>query len=247
MLLKDKVCLITGTNRGIGKSVLTQFAKERAIIYANARQEGSIDDLAAELSSIHHTTIIPVYFDIRDTACIRKTMQKIQKEHGKLDVLVNNAGIMKDALIGMISNDLLTEVFETNVFASMNLLQYATRLMKHNSSGSIINFSSVVGIYGHEGQMAYAASKGAVIAMTKSAAKELAPFQIRVNAVAPGIIDTDLIKVLDEKQLQAQLEQIGMNRLGQPDDVAKVCVFLASDYSEYVTGQILGIDGGTIM
>ncbi|MBR1740289.1 MAG: SDR family oxidoreductase, partial [Lachnospiraceae bacterium] len=182
-----------------------------------------------------------------DTARIRKELQNIQKECGKLDVLVNNAGIMKDALIGMISNDLMQNIFETNVFASINLIQYASRLMKRNSSGSIINFASIVGVQGNKGQMVYSASKGAVIAMTKTAAKELAPFHIRVNAVAPGMIDTDMFRSIGEEHIAEHLANIGMGRLGKPKDVANACLFLASDLSEYVTGQILGIDGSALV
>lgn len=247
MLLDNKVCLLTGTNRGIGASLLTMFAEEGAVIYANARKEGSLDERANELNSVTQGKVIPVYFDVCDTPKVKSVVQKIYKEQGKMDVLVNNAGVMKDALIGMIEKDLIREIFETNVFASMDLLQFAARMMKKKNSGSIINFASIVGRYGNKGQLVYSASKGAVITMTKTAAKELAPYNIRVNAVAPGMIDTDMFRSIGKDKMEQHLQNIGMGRLGTPDDVARAVIMLASDYTEYVTGQILGVDGEAIV
>ena len=247
LLLKDKVCIVTGANRGIGKAVVESFAREGAIIYANARKEHSLDDFAAECIDNYSCQVIPSYFDVRDTMEIQKLMGTIYRSHGGLDILVNNAGIMRDAFIGMVTQDTMREVFETNVFATMNLLQYSTKLMKRQKSGSIINFSSIVGIHGNIGQLVYSASKGAVIALTKTAAKELAPYQIRVNAVAPGMIDTDMLRSIGEERIEGYRTQIGMGRLGMGQDVAEVCVWLASDYSVYVTGQIIGIDGAAVI
>lgn len=247
LMLDEKICLITGANRGIGKAILEQFAKEGATIYANARTKASLDDVAEELQQAYACRVYPVYFDIRDSEAVKAFFMKLQKEQGGIDVLVNNAGIMKDSLIGMASKELMREVFETNVFATMEILQFAARLMKRKKTGSIINFSSVVGVNGVSGQMVYSASKGAVISMTKSAAKELAPFHIRVNAVAPGMTDTDLIKGLKEEQLSENINKIGWGRLGSPEDIAKAVLFYASDMSEYITGQILGVDGSTVI
>ena len=156
-MLEGKVCLITGTNRGIGRAVLEAFAKEGAIIYANARRDGVLNEVASELMKQYDCKVFPVYFDVRDTEAIKAFFMRLQKEQGRLDVLVNNAGVMKDALIGMASKDLMQEVFETNVFAVMDLLQFAGRLMKRKKIGSIINFSSVVGVKGISGQMVYSA------------------------------------------------------------------------------------------
>lgn len=245
--MKEKVCLITGTNRGIGAALLESFSREKAIIYANARKEGSIDGQVRKLGEKYGTIIIPVYFDVRDVASIKEVMIKIQKEQGALDILVNNAGIMKDALIGMISRELMQDIFETNVFASIELLQYAARIMKKKNSGSIINFASIVGVCGNKGQIVYSASKGAVISMTKSAAKELAPYHIRVNAIAPGMIDTDMFRSIGENRIQGYLEKIGMGHLGSPEEVADACVLIASDYARYITGQIIGVDGAAIV
>lgn len=247
MLLKDKVCIVTGCNRGIGLSILKAFAGEGAIVFANSRKEGSLEETVKELEDQNDCKIFPVYFDVNDSAEIKKLIMRIKKEYDRLDVLVNNAGIMKDALIGMISREMMREIFETNVFASMDMMQFSTKLMKKQGSGSIINFSSIVGVYGNEGQAVYSASKGAVIAMTKTAAKELAPYNIRVNAVAPGMIDTDMFRSIGEEKMERHLSNIGMGRLGMPEDIAKVCVMLASDYTSYMTGQIVGIDGSAVV
>ena len=246
-LLENKICLITGTNRGIGAALLESFAREKAIIYANARRIDSINEQAEYLHKKYNTSIIPVYFDVRDTKSIVNTMIKIQKEQRRLDILINNAGIMRDALIGMISKDLMQDIFETNVFASMELLQYASRIMKKNKSGSIINFSTIVGVHGNKGQLVYSASKGAVISMTKTAAKELAPYHIRVNAIAPGMIDTDMFRSIGEEHMKEYLGRIGMGHLGAPEEVADACVIIASDYARYITGQVIGVDGAAIV
>ena len=216
-LLKDKVCFVTGTSRGIGAAILRRFVEEGAIVYANARTEGSLESVCEEYTC--QGRIIPLYFDITDEKAVKQTFLTIKKEQQKLDVLVNNAGIMKDALIGMINKKLMQEVFEVNVFAMMQMIQLANKLMSRQKSGSIINMASIVGTNGNSGNLVYSASKGAVIAMTKTAAKELASDNIRVNAVAPG----------------------------SPDDIANACVFLASDLSAYISGQILGVDGVTVI
>jgi len=247
MLLTNKVALITGTSRGIGKGIVEQFAANNSIIYANARTEGSIDEYVQFIREKYNVSITPLYFDVTDTTAAKDAILRIKKEQGKLDVLVNNAGIMKEDLIGMISKDTMLEIFETNVFAVMDLIQLSSKLMLRQKSGSIINISSIVGVNGSKGLLAYSASKGAVISMTKAAAKELAPYNIRVNAIAPGMIDTELFRSINKEHPTELINNIGMGRLGTPEDVAKACVFLASDLSEYVTGQVLGVDGSTII
>lgn len=246
-LLKDKVCLVTGTSRGIGAAIVKRFAEEGAIVYANAREIGCIDVVCEQLSEKNSTEVIPVYFDITDEKSVKDFFLQIKKEKGRLDVLVNNAGVMEDALIGMIDKTLITNVFEVNVFATMNMIQMAARLMKRQKSGSIINFSSIVGTHGSAGQLVYSASKGAVVALTQAAAKELAEDKIRVNAVAPGMIDTDLFKSIGEEKMYTNMKKIMFGRLGKPEEVADACVFFASDLARYVTGQILGVDGETII
>lgn len=247
MLLNEKTCLVTGASRGIGNAIARRFAEEGAFVYANARTEGSLDDFARSMTESTEGTVVPLYFDITDAAAMKNAIVRIKKERGSIDALVNNAGIMKDALLGMIPATLMQETFETNVFATIDAIQLASKLMKRQGSGSIINFSSLVGLNGNRGQVVYAASKGAVISLTKAAAKELAPSNIRVNAVAPGMVDTDLFRNAGEEAVVRFSASIGMGRVGTPEEVADVCVFLASDLSRYVTGQIIGIDGAALM
>jgi len=246
-MLNDKVALVTGASRGIGKAVVESYAQNGATVYANARTESCLDVICRDLSDKFHTEVIPLYFDVTNDTDVKNAFVRIKKEKGRLDVLVNNAGIMRDALIGMISSELIRDIFEVNVFAVANLIQLASKMMIRQRSGSIINFSSIVGVRGNIGQLAYSASKGAIIAMTKTASKELAPRNIRVNAIAPGMIDTDMFRSIGEKHVADKLGAIGMGRIGTPEDVARVCLFLASDLSEYVTGQIIGVDGATIL
>lgn len=247
MLLKNKVCLVTGTSKGIGAKTVEQFAKEGAVVYANAREEGCLDDWCELLAKEHKTEVKPVYFDVRDLAGAKKVFLKIRREQGRLDVLVNNAGVMRDAVIGMIGQELMDEIFHTNVYAVMHMIQLANKLMSWQKSGSIINLSSIVGIEGNAGQLVYSASKGAVAALTKSAAKELACHQIRVNAVAPGMIDTDMFRSIGQEKMDMHRRNMRMGRFGTVEDVANCIVFLASDLSSYISGQVLGVDGDAII
>jgi 3-oxoacyl-[acyl-carrier protein] reductase len=240
MLLKGKVALVTGASRGIGKATAELFAQNGAVVYANARKAGSLD-------GIQSGSLVPIYFDVTDTQAVKAAIMQIKKEQGQLDCLVNNAGIMQDALIGMVDMDVARSLFDVNVFAVMELLQLAVRVMKKQEGGSIVNIASIIGVSGNAGQLAYSASKGAVIAMTKSAAKELAPINVRVNAIAPGMIDTEMFHSIGEGRIAERIAQIGMNRLGNPDEVAQTCMFLASDMSRYITGQIIGVDGSTVI
>ena len=243
-LLNGQVALITGAGKGLGKATLQSFAKAGAkVIYANDIIEGSIDECANEIMSEYNTSIIPVYFDVSDHDKVKGLIKQIKKEQGYIDTLVNNAGVMKDALIGSVTTELIDSIYKVNVFAMMDLLQWATKLMIKRKKGSIINLSSIVGITGNPGQLVYSSTKGAVISMTKTAAKELAPHQIRVNAIAPGMIDTDIMRSVGEKHLQHHIDNIPFGRLGEPREIADVCVFLASDMSSYLSGQVIAVDG----
>jgi 3-oxoacyl-[acyl-carrier protein] reductase len=246
-LLEGKVALITGTNRGIGRAMLETFARNGAVVYANARAPGTLEATASELGDKYGAQIIPVYFDVTDGASLRAAFARIQKEQKRLDVLVNNAGVMRDALIGMVTNELMNEVFSVNVYAVIHAIQYASKLMARQKSGSIVNVSSIVGVNGNPGQIVYSASKGAVISLTKTAAKELAPLGVRVNAIAPGMIDTAMFHSIGEDKVRAFIEKVKMGRLGSPADVANTALYLASDLSEYVTGQIIGVDGAVLV
>lgn len=239
-----KVVLITGCSRGIGKAMVGKFAAEGAIVYANARKAESLEGYASSLQREYKGTVIPLYFDVTDNEACKKAILLIKKQSGKLDVLINNAGIMKDALLEMVDDDTIYNTFDTNVFAVIHITQLAVRLMKHQHSGCIVNVSSIVGHYGNAGQTVYSATKGAVSALTKTWAKELARDGIRVNAIAPGKIDTDMFRSIGEERVNASLNDIGLGRLGTPEEVADAAVMLASDQARYITGEILGVNGG---
>jgi len=242
-MLNGKIALVTGCNRGIGKSVAEKFAENGAIVYANAKKIGSLDDLCN--NNYKKGMIIPIYFDVTDRVASRQAFIVIMKEHGRLDCLVNNAGILVDTLITMLDRATLEKIFEVNVFAVFEMMSYASRIMSKQMHGSIINIASICGDEGGmRGQTAYSSSKGAVIALTKTAAKELGRFNIRVNSIAPGFIDTDMFRS-GPQDIQKQLVD-GVylkNRVGLPGEVGEVCVFLASDKSSYVNGENIRVDG----
>lgn len=238
-MLKGKVCIVTGASRGIGLAISRIFEENGAEVFAVSTGKHPIE----ETKHIH-----PVYFDITDESAMRKAILQIKKQAGKINVLVNNAGVEYNERIGMIDREKMEETFRVNVFGTIDLLQLAARVMgKNPEGGSIINITSTTAIYGNAGQAVYAASKGAIISLTKSAAKELAPQNIRVNAIAPGLTDTDMVHSVASEKLQKRIDNILLGRIAQPEDIAKAVLFLASDLSGYISGQILSVDGCTIM
>ncbi|MGN0438101.1 MAG: SDR family NAD(P)-dependent oxidoreductase [Lachnospiraceae bacterium] len=241
-MLSEKVAIITGATKGIGKATTQLFSDSNAIVYGIGRDKEQLSLLSSISPNIN-----PIQADVCDVSTMREIIMSIQKNHGHIDILVNNAGIMKDALLGMISEEMIQEMFQTNVFSTIQLTQFVARIMKRQKSGSIINISSIVGVNGNAGQCVYSATKGAIISFTKSAAKELANNGIRVNAIAPGIINTDLISNIPEQKLNDHIAKIKIGRIGEPEDIAKTALFLASDLSSYITGQIIGVDGMTIL
>lgn len=242
-MLKGKIAFISGCNRGIGRSIAEKFAENGATVYANARTPETLSDICNV--NYGEGSIIPIYFDVTDRTATRKAFIKITKEHGRLDCLVNNAGILIDTLITMLDRATLKRIYDTNVFAVFEMMSYASRIMSKQKSGSIINIASICGDEGGmRGQTAYSSSKGAVIALTKTAAKELGEFNIRVNCIAPGFIDTDMFRS-GPADIQKQLVN-GVylkHRVGLPSEVAEVCVFLASDKASYVNGENIRVDG----
>lgn len=247
-MLKGKVCIVTGGSRGIGKAISQLFAANGAIVYAIATKSGSIEEWAELYNKEVSGEVRALYFDISNDANVRNNVLRIKKECNHIDVLVNNAAVEYNELIGMINPEHMHRMVEVNIYGTINMLQVCSRLMARNEKGgSIINISSLVGERGNRGQLVYSATKGAVIAITKSAAKELASKNIRVNAVAPGLTNTDMMKQVDQEKLQSRINNISMGRLAEPDDIAKACLFMASELSEYVSGQVLSVDGCTIM
>ena len=235
-LLENKVCIITGAAQGIGRQIAEQFAADGAIVYACDRQEFTPNN-----EHIH-----PVVLDITDAASVKTAFMQIFKKEGRIDCLVNNAGIVYNRKIGMIMREETERMFLVNVIAALELIQLCSRLMARNGGGSIVNIASVTAVLGSPGQVAYSATKGAIISMTKSAAKELAPQGIRVNAVAPGIVQTERFTELyesDGSKIDERIQRIALGRLGTPEDVAHACAFLSSNRANYISGQILGVDG----
>lgn len=247
-LLEDKVCLVTGAGRGIGQRIAEVFVANGAIVYANEVRPGSIEEWASGLEHEASNRVRPVYFDVSDESAVREAFTVIRREEKKLDVLVNNAAIEYNELIGMIDSEHLERMFRVNVFGCVNTIQLASRLMgRKDSGGSIINIASKVGLRGNAGQAVYSATKGAVIALTKSAAKELASKGVRVNAVAPGLVDTEMMRQANQEKLENRIANICMGRLADPLDIANCCLFLGSDLSSYISGQVICVDGCSIM
>jgi 3-oxoacyl-[acyl-carrier protein] reductase len=248
MILRDKVSFITGSTRGIGWATAREFARRGATVILNHRGSATLlEERCRELEAEFHGTVIGLAADVTEAAAVKNCYVEIFRRFKRLDVLVNNAGILQDALLGMISDETMRAVIDTNLVGSLVHLQEASRLMTRNRRGSIINVSSIIGRFGNEGQTVYAASKAAVIGMTMAAAKELAPKNIRVNAVAPGFIDTAMTRQLPPEKFQQRMAGIRMGRIGTAEEVAQAILFLASDMSSYVTGQVLGVDGGMII
>jgi 3-oxoacyl-[acyl-carrier protein] reductase len=244
-LLKGKTAVITGCLKGIGKAALDLFAVNGADLFACCQFETEdfkehLDNLAKD----HGVTIIPVYFDLSNPEQIKAAVKHIQSSKKSVDILVNIAGMTQDALFHMITMDQMKKVFEVNFFAQMFLTQYITKLMLRNKKGSVINISSISALDGNPGQLSYSASKAALIGATKTLSAELAPNGIRVNAIAPGVIKTEMTEGLAEKAIHRQMSRSSLKHMGLPAEVASAILFLASDLSSYITGQIVRVDGG---
>jgi len=242
-----KNIFITGATRGIGYATAVQAAKQNWTLVLNGRDEEDLKEIKEELESLYRVEVHILKYDVSDVHEIKKAFMWMKKNIGQIDAVVNNAGILDDALLGMINEKQVSKTLAVNTEAVIYHMQYASRLMLKQKSGSIINVSSIIGRVGNAGQTVYGASKAAVIGATFSAAKELAPYNIRVNAVAPGFIETDMTKHLPKEKYMQRLSEIKMGRIGKAEEVASVILFLASNKSSYVTGQVIGVDGGMII
>lgn len=246
-MLQEKNIFITGSTRGIGRATAIVCAAHGATLVLHGRDTAALEDLKSEISRQYGVAVHILSYDVREAAEIKNSFLWIKKNVGRLDVLVNNAGVLDDALLGMVGEQQMSNTFAINIEAVIYHMQFASRLMTRQQSGSIINVSSIIGRTGNAGQVVYSSSKAAVIGATYSASKELGPYNIRVNAVAPGFIDTDMTKHLPEDKYAQRLSEIKMNRIGKPKEVANTILFLASDLSSYVTGQVIGVDGGMVV
>ena len=246
MLLENKNALITGSNGGIGTSILETFAKEGcSTIWAHSRLE--YDSHLSEIQKLsrkYGTEIIPIHFDLMDTPKLQQELRSILLSKKKVDILVNNAGIAHGALFSMTPIPTIKQIFAVNLFAGMEITQSVIRRMVHQKSGSIINMASISGLDLNAGNSAYGVSKAALIAWTKTVAAELGGTGVRINAVAPGLTDTRMATYMESKARVEMIRRSAENRLTTPQESANVVLFLATDLSSHVNGQIIRVDGG---
>ena len=240
--IDGRVALVTGGTRGIGRAIAEALAAQGASVAVTARSGAAA--AAAELAATHGIETLGLDADLADPAAAAALIRQMHGRFKRLDILVNNAGIMLEGLIGMTAEETLQAMLAVNVAGTFRLLQSAARLMERSGGGSIVNLSSIIGLRGQPGLSAYAASKAAIVGLTLAAAKELAPKRIRVNAVAPGLIRTDMTDAMDATTRQKTVATIALGREGEAAEVADAVLFLTSDLARYVTGQVLGVDGG---
>lgn len=240
-----KTVVITGANRGIGKTMVLEFAQAGFDVVACARSKS--DEFESFLDSLTVQTgnnVFPAYFDLGDEQEIKSAFKSILGRIESLDVLINNAGVAHGGLMTMTSIDTMKQVYQINVFSQVLMMQLSSRVMMKQKSGCIINMCSVGGIETSPGYLAYGSSKAALIWITKSVARELGRYNIRVNGIAPGLIDTDMGNYKSEDEIEKVLKRMCIPRKGKPEEIAKAAVYLASDDAAFITGQILVLDGG---
>jgi 3-oxoacyl-[acyl-carrier protein] reductase len=244
--LENKVAIVTGASRGIGKVIAEDIAKAGATVVCVSRSQSDIDNVANSINE-NGGSAIAIACDISNGKQYQELAKSVIEKFGSIDILVNNAGVTKDGLIMRMSEDDWDIVIDTNLKGAFNGTKAVTRHMMKQRSGRIINISSVVGLIGNAGQANYAASKAGLIGLTKATAKELASRGITANCIAPGYIETDMTKQLSDKIRDALIQQIPLGRIGQAKDIASIVCFLASDDAGYITGQTLTVDGGLVM
>ncbi len=245
--LTDKVAIITGASRGIGREIALLYAKEGAKLTVTARSEDSLKSLSDEIKSLGCDEPFLCALDVKDSQKVEEMVDKTLDKYGRIDILVNNAGVTRDGLLLRMSDADWDEVLDTNLKGTFSCMRSVAKPMMRQRSGRIINMASVIGLIGNAGQANYAASKAGIIALTKSAAKELGSRNILINAIAPGFIDTDMTQALSDDIKKTILKSIPVGFLGKPVDIARTALFLASDESSFITGQVITVDGGMVM
>lgn len=244
MLLSGKKALVTGSSRGIGKEIAKKYIQEGACVWGVCTKPSAAKEELEALAKENGVTFVELYANAADTEQWTSTIKKALEEAGSFDILVNNAGITKDGLSFRMKAEDFTNVININLVSAFLASQIISSDMIRQRKGSIINMSSIVGIHGQGGQVNYSASKAGLIGLTKSLCKEAGSRGVRVNAIAPGFIQTDMTGALPEDLQKAMIDSVPLKRAGLPEDIANVAVFLGSDMSAYVTGQVLGVDGG---
>jgi len=242
----NKVCVVTGAGRGIGQAIALAFAKAGADVACVSRTEANAKQVADQIQALGRKSI-PYAVDVAKGSDVETMAQKILTDFGRVDILVNNAGITKDGLLMRMSEADWDAVIDTNLGGAFHFTKALSRSFIKQRSGRIINITSIIGLIGNAGQINYASSKAALIGFTKSVAKELASRGITCNAVAPGFIETDMTHGLKDDMKTKLLENIPLNRLGKPEDIASAVLFLASPSADFITGQVLTVDGGMVM
>lgn len=243
-MLTGKVALVTGASRGIGAQIAVALAKEGAAVIVNYCGSKEKAEALAEEIRFAGGSGEAYQCDVSDFTACGEMVQELVKKYGHIDILVNNAGITRDGLLAKMSEEDFDRVMDTNLKGAFNTIRHMYRFFLKQKSGKIINLSSVSGIMGNPGQANYSASKAGVIGLTKSVARELAGRGICVNAIAPGFIDTDMTAALPEAAREKLKEAIPLKRIGKPEDIANMAVFLASNKADYITGQVFAVDGG---
>ncbi len=244
MLLSGKKALVTGSSRGIGKEIAKKFISEGACVWGICTKPSAAKEELEALAKEHGVTFVEMYANAGDAEVWANTIKEALKQAGSFDVLVNNAGITKDGLSFRMKMEDWQNVININLTSAFIASQIVSSDMIRQRKGSIINMSSIVGVHGQGGQVNYSASKAGLIGLTKSLAKETGSRGVRVNAIAPGFIQTDMTGALPEDLQKAMIDSVPLKRAGVPEDIANAAVFLASDMSTYITGQVIGVDGG---
>ena len=247
MRFENQIAVVTGAGRGIGHAIAVRLASEGARVASVSRTEANAQKTADEINAARADASKAYAVDVADHAAVQEAGAKIFEDFGRVDILVNNAGVTRDGLSMRMSIDDWDTVLNTNLKGAFNFTQAVMRPMIKQRSGRIINISSISGLIGNAGQANYAASKAGLIGLTKTLARELASRGITVNAVAPGLIETDMTGVLSDEVRQAILQKVPLGKLGEPEDIAAAVAYLASGEAKYITGQVLTVDGGMVM